>query len=77
MAPEVFLGLEIDQRTDLYSLGIILFELLTSKLPFSSEDPLVLRSAHLESMPPRPSALRPELPQALDSLVLKLLEKKP
>ena len=77
MAPEVFLGREIDSRTDLYSLGIILFELLTSRVPFSSEDPLILRSDHLEKTAPSPSAFRPELPQGLDSLVLKLLEKKP
>lgn len=77
MAPEVFLGREIDSRTDLYSLGIILFELLTSGVPFSSEDPLILRSDHLEKTAPPPSAFRPELPQSLDSLVLKLLEKKP
>jgi tetratricopeptide (TPR) repeat protein len=77
MAPEVFLGQKIDLRTDLYSLGIILFELLTSRVPFSSEDPLILRSDHLEKTAPPPSAFRPELPQGLDSLVLKLLEKKP
>jgi serine/threonine protein kinase len=77
MAPEVFLGREIDSRTDLYSLGIILFEILTSRVPFSSEDPLILRSDHLEKTTPPPSAFRPELPQDLDSLVLKLLEKKP
>jgi tetratricopeptide (TPR) repeat protein len=77
MAPEVFLGQKIDPRTDLYSLGIILFELLTSRVPFSSEDPLILRSDHLEKTAPPPSAFRPELPQGLDSLVLKLLEKKP
>ncbi|MDP3024387.1 MAG: tetratricopeptide repeat protein [candidate division Zixibacteria bacterium] len=77
MAPEVFLGQKIDPQTDLYSLGIILFELLTSNVPFSSEDPLILRSDHLEKIAPPPSVLRPELPQGLDSLVLKLLEKKP
>jgi serine/threonine protein kinase/tetratricopeptide (TPR) repeat protein len=77
MAPEVFLGKGIDSRADLYSLGIILFELLTSKVPFSSDDPLILRSDHLEKIVPSPSTYRPDLPQALDSLVLKLLEKKP
>jgi serine/threonine protein kinase/tetratricopeptide (TPR) repeat protein len=77
MAPEVWLGKKIDQRADLYSLGIILFELLTSKLPFASEDPLVLRSNHLEKIPPPPSALRAGLSGELDYLVLKLLQKKP
>jgi serine/threonine protein kinase len=77
MAPEVWLGKKIDQRADLYSLGIILFELLTSKLPFASEDPLVLRSNHLEKIPPPPSALRAGLSEELDYLVLKLLQKKP
>jgi serine/threonine protein kinase/Tfp pilus assembly protein PilF len=77
IAPEVWLGEKIDPRTDLYSLGIIMFELLTSKPPFTSEDPLVLRSHHLEKTPPPPSALRPGLPESLDSLVLKLLQKRP
>ncbi|MCJ7496793.1 MAG: tetratricopeptide repeat protein [candidate division Zixibacteria bacterium] len=77
MAPEVWLGKKIDQRADLYSLGVILFELLPSKLPFTSEDPLVLRSNHLEKIPPPPSAFRAGLSEELDSLVLKLLQKKP
>ena len=77
MAPEVWLGKKIDQRADLYSLGVILFELLTSKLPFTSEDPLVLRSNHLEKIPPPPSTFRAGVSEELDSLVLKLLRKKP
>jgi serine/threonine protein kinase/tetratricopeptide (TPR) repeat protein len=77
MAPEVWLGKKIDQRADLYSLGVILFELLTSRLPFTSEDPLVLRSNHLEKVPPPPSTFRTGLSEEIDSLVLKLLQKKP
>ncbi len=77
IAPEVWLGEKIDHRADLYSLGIILFELLTSKPPFISEDPLVLRSNHLEKIPSPPSAFKPSIPPGLDSLVLKLLQKKP
>jgi len=77
MAPEVWLGQGIDPRTDLYSLGIILFELLTSRLPFSSEDPLILRSYHLEKNPSPPSAFRDGLAESLDFLVLKLLQKRP
>jgi len=77
MAPEIWLREKIDQRTDLYSLGVILYELLTSKPPFSSDDPLILRSHHLEKTPDPLSTLRTGLPEKLEAVVMKLLQKKP
>ena len=68
---------EVDSRSDLYSLGVTFFELLTGTLPFMASTPLELIHAHLARRPSEPFALRPELPRTLSDLVLKLLEKAP
>jgi hypothetical protein len=67
----------IDPRSDLYSLGATLYLMLTGKPPFESRDPLELIHAHVARMPVPPVQLRPELPEALSELVLKLLRKAP
>ena len=77
MAPEMFLGEPLDERTDLYSLGVILYELVTSKLPFSFDDPVKIISAHLQQKPPPPSELNHNLPPSLNEFIMKLLEKSP
>jgi serine/threonine protein kinase/tetratricopeptide (TPR) repeat protein len=77
MAPEMFLDEPLDERTDLYSLGVILYELVTSKLPFFSDDPMKIVSGHLEQMPAPPKELNPYLSEPLNQLILKLLEKSP
>jgi serine/threonine protein kinase len=79
MAPEQVRGLEVDARTDLYALGIIMFELLTGKVPFSSTSvPETLRG-HLEGRPPRLVEARAELDRftAIDALIADLLAKSP
>ncbi len=77
MAPEMFKEEALDERTDLYSLGVILYELVTSKLPFSFDDPVKIISAHLQQEPTPPSELNHNLPPSLDELIMKLLEKSP
>jgi len=77
MAPEMFLDEPLDERTDLYSLGVILYELVTSKLPFFSDDPMKIVSGHLEQMPVPPKELNPYLSEPLNRFILKLLEKSP
>ncbi len=77
MAPEMFSGKSLDGRTDLYSLGIILYELVTSSPPFSSDDPVKIVSAHLQQKPVPPLELNPNLPCSLNELILKLLKKSP
>ena len=79
MAPEQSGKVEwdIDYRTDLYALGINLFEMLTGKLPFEAEDPIGWVHAHLAQSPPSPSSINPEIPDELSQLCLKLLAKKP
>ncbi|MFQ6003669.1 MAG: AAA family ATPase, partial [Candidatus Zixiibacteriota bacterium] len=75
MAPEMFSDEPLDQRTDLYSLGVILYELITSKLPFFSNDPMKIVSAHLEQPPVPPKDLNPLVNESLNQLILNLLEK--
>ena len=77
MPPEQLLGKEIDQRSDIYSAGVVLFELATARLPF--QDSLVpkLTDAILHQAPPAPQALVPRLSAEFNRLVLKCLEKEP
>ena len=75
MAPEMFKEEPLDERTDLYSLGIILYELVTSKLPFCSDDPVKIISAHLQQKPLLPSEINPHLPSSLNDLIIGLLQK--
>ncbi len=75
MAPEQARGLDVSPRSDLYSLGVIAFELLTGKVPFTGATPMDVMVAHVSAAPVEPSALEPLLPGALNQLVLRLLSR--
>jgi serine/threonine-protein kinase len=77
MSPEQASGERVDHRSDLYSLGVILFEMLTGQLPFKSNTPMGYLGKHIVEPPPRPSSVHAGVPPALEELVLRLLEKKP
>jgi WD40 repeat protein/tRNA A-37 threonylcarbamoyl transferase component Bud32 len=77
VAPEQIAGEEIDGRADVYSLGCVLYECLVGQPPFRRDSDLAVVFAHLESEPPAPSAVRTELPAALDAVVGRALAKEP
>lgn len=76
MAPEQGLGEAGDERSDLYSLGIILFQLLTGKLPYDAETPLAIVLKHLNSPTPLARDVNPALPEQLDRIVNKSIAKE-
>ncbi|XYH96517.1 ATP-binding protein [Sorangium sp. So ce1128] len=65
----------LDYRADMYSLGVVLFELLTGRRPFEAMDPLELMHAHIAVEPVPPSEINPEVPDALSAITMKLLSK--
>ncbi|MGB7297527.1 MAG: protein kinase [Candidatus Aminicenantales bacterium] len=75
MSPEQAEGGEIDRRSDIYSLGIILFEMLTGCVPFSGDTPLSVAVKQKTQAPPDPRGLNPQIPADLARLILKCLEK--
>jgi serine/threonine protein kinase len=77
ISPEQVQGTPPEPRSDLYSLGAMLYEMLTGHPPFKGHDLLSALSAHLNAAVEPPSRERPEVPKALDTLVLNLLAKKP
>ena len=77
MAPEQFESRVVDARTDIYSLGVVLFEMLTGRLPFTGETPMSLAMQHRLEAPSSPRALAPDVPAWLDRLVLRCLDKNP
>src|ERR687885_396651 len=77
MSPEQVRGERAGPASDLYSLGIVLYEMLTGELPYEAEDPIATAMKHLDEPPPHPRKLNPEVPEGLDALVVKLLAKEP
>jgi serine/threonine-protein kinase len=77
LSPEQARGAPVDQTSDLYSVGVLLYELLTGTVPFTGDTPVEIAMKHLSQVPEPPSAKRPEVPADLDAVVLRALAKDP
>ncbi|MCX5391799.1 protein kinase [Streptomyces sp. NBC_00094] len=77
LSPEQALGRAVDARSDLYSVGIMLFQLLTGRLPFDADSPLAIAYAHVQEEPVAPSSVNRAVTPAMDALVARALRKNP
>ncbi|MFF6870618.1 MULTISPECIES: protein kinase domain-containing protein [unclassified Streptomyces] len=77
LSPEQALGRAVDARSDLYSVGIMLFQLLTGRLPFDADSPLAIAYAHVQEEPVAPSSVNRSVTPAMDALVARALRKNP
>ncbi|WP_225824312.1 protein kinase domain-containing protein [Streptomyces naphthomycinicus] len=77
LSPEQALGRGVDARSDLYSVGIMLFQLVTGRLPFDADSPLAIAYAHVQEEPVAPSSINRSLPPAVDAIVARALKKNP
>ena len=77
LSPEQAQGHAVTASSDLYSIGVMLFELLTGRVPFEGESPVTIALRHVSEPPPAPSQLNPAVPPALDAVVLRALAKDP
>ena len=77
LSPEQAKGASVDQRSDVYSVGIVLYELLTGTVPFSGDSPVEIAMKHLSAKPPLPSSRRTGIPPDLDLVVMRALAKDP
>ncbi|MCA1715540.1 MAG: Stk1 family PASTA domain-containing Ser/Thr kinase [Actinobacteria bacterium] len=77
MSPEQAMGKPVGPQSDLYSLGVVLFEMLTGELPYDAESPISLALKHVNEPPRSPREANPEVSEPLDAITLKLLAKNP
>jgi hypothetical protein len=75
MSPEQIRGTDVDNRTDIYSLGVLLFEMGAGQVPFSAETPIAVAMLHCERPPPDPAQLQPTFPPWLSTVTLRCLSK--
>ena len=77
ISPEQALGKPLDGRTDLYALGVMLYEFTTGNLPFHADDPLAVIAQHIHEDPVHPSQHTPDISAIFEEIILKLLAKNP
>ncbi|HST67769.1 MAG TPA: Stk1 family PASTA domain-containing Ser/Thr kinase [Mycobacteriales bacterium] len=77
LSPEQARGENVDARSDVYSTGVLLFELITGSPPFTGDSPVAVAYQHVRENPPPPSSLNPDVPPELDAIVLKAMAKNP
>ncbi|HET6266530.1 MAG TPA: protein kinase [Acidobacteriota bacterium] len=77
MAPEQVAGSKVDERADIYSLGIILYELFTGRVPFTGDSAIAVGFMQVKDAPAPPRTINPQLPASIEAVILKALEKNP
>jgi hypothetical protein len=77
VAPEQVLGTGIDVRTDLYSMGVVLYEMVTGRVPFDASTPMTMLTKHAYEPPPPPRSINPDLPPVVEPVLLRALAKDP
>ncbi|MGL6186797.1 MAG: Stk1 family PASTA domain-containing Ser/Thr kinase [Clostridium chrysemydis] len=74
-SPEQAKGTYIDKRTDIYSLGVVMYEMVTGQMPFNADSPVTIALKHIQEPPVPPKELNPKVPESLNKLILKCMEK--
>ena len=77
MSPEQINGGDVDQRSDIYAMGVVLFEAVTRRRPFEGATDFAVMRAHVDTPPPRPSAFRDDVPELYEQVLLTALAKEP
>lgn len=77
MAPEIGLGKPGDGRSDIYALGVMLYQLLTGRVPYDADTPVAVMMKHVNEPLPMPRSINPEIPEGLERIILKAMAKNP